>query len=106
MYAKIHCSSKVVRANARPLHISVSSCKCNCSCVKVVYGSERVTALEKKADKIRELALASTNPFDEEELMEALAQVKADIKKIEKDPLTNDFCKDTPWALECKVFDF
>lgn len=101
MFAKIRCSSKTIRttcATARPS-------RSTCNCAKVVNGSKRIVSLEKKADMIRNMALTCKDPFDEEELMEALAKVKVDIKKIVDDPLTNDFCKDTPWSLECKVFD-
>lgn len=100
--AKLNCSPRFVRKTCAVARSS----KGDVSDIKVVYGSKRVLSLEKKADTIRDLALEYQNSSDEEELMETLAKVKVDIKKIEKDPLTNDFCKDVPWSSECKVFDF
>lgn len=101
MFLKTHFLSKAIHttcATARP-------CKCRVAS-KVLYGSKRITLLEKKADTIRNLALSSQDPFDREELMDALAKVKELIHEIESDPLThNDFCKDAPWSMECKTFD-
>lgn len=66
----------------------------------------RLVALQEKADAIRQLVYLNKDPFVEEELMESLAKVREDIQKVVQDPLTHDYCKDTPWAGECKVFDF
>ena len=65
----------------------------------------RLVALQEKADAIRKLVNLNKDPFVEEELMETLAKVREDINKVVKDPLTHHYCKDMPWAGECKVFD-
>jgi hypothetical protein len=65
----------------------------------------RLVALQEKADAIRKLVSLNKCHVVEEELMETLAKVREDINKVVKDPLTHDYCKDKPWAGECKVFD-
>ncbi len=86
---------------SRPVH-----CDASHKTKKQVQGSPRLVALNNKANKIREMVVATTDVFDRDELMSSLAKVRGDIQKIESDPLTHDFCKDNPSATECKVYDF
>jgi hypothetical protein len=65
----------------------------------------RLVALQEKADAIRKLVYLNKCHVVEEELMETLSKVREDINNVVKDPLTHDYCKDKPWAGECKVFD-
>lgn len=65
----------------------------------------RLIALKKKAGEIKDTIAVTSDEETEAELIKELSKVNQQLADIMSDPLTNDYCIDEPWAIECKMFD-
>jgi hypothetical protein len=72
---------------------------------KPVTFTPRRDFLVRKVRLIQSRIKRETNQIELDKLYEKLSDVNREIKEINIDPLTHEFCNIEPWAFECKEYD-